>query len=122
MQETPDTSEALACVPTLQLEDIPKQAFSIPTAVSEQQNVTMLQHELFTNDVLYMETALDMRTLPPNLLPLIPLFCRHASTMAITSFASCLIGSCAPLLWNEQDLLPDSLLSAACMRCAACFQ
>lgn len=40
----------------------------------------------------------------------------------ITSFASCLIGSCAPLLWNEQDLLPDGLLSAACMRCAAWFQ
>ncbi len=76
VQETPDTAEALACVPTLKLEDIPKESAKIPTDMSQQQNVTMLQHELFTNDVLYMETALDMRTLPPNLLPLIPLFCR----------------------------------------------
>ncbi|KAK9864580.1 hypothetical protein WJX84_000690 [Apatococcus fuscideae] len=84
-QETPDTAEALACVPTLQLEDIPKEAASIPTDISEQQNVTMLQHELFTNDVLYMETALDMRTLPPNLLPLIPLFCRSLTQMGTQS-------------------------------------
>ena len=76
-------------MPTLQLEDIPKESAKIPTDMSEQQNVTMLQHELFTNDVLYMETALDMRTLPPNLLPLIPLFCR--------------------CVWNAGGVIPSTL-------------
>lgn len=37
---------------------------------------TILSHDLFTNDVLYLDVALDMRPLPRNLLPLVPLFCR----------------------------------------------
>ena len=76
MQETPDTPEALACVPTLQLSDIPKEASSIPTALETSQGVQLLTHELFTNDVLYIEVALDMKPLPAHLLPLMPLFCR----------------------------------------------
>ncbi len=117
VQETPDTAEALACVPTLQLEDIPKEAASIPTDISEQQNVTMLQHELFTNDVLYMETALDMRTLPPNLLPLIPLFCRCAIRSRMESeqphTACCHMLNHCFLRYEAVNRLPSSL---DCMR------
>ena len=76
VQETPDTPEALACVPTLLISDIPKEASTIPTALEESQGVTLLNHDLFTNDILYMEVALDMRPLPTDLLPLMPLFCR----------------------------------------------
>lgn len=76
VQETPDSPEALACVPTLLISDIPKEASSIPTALEESQGVTLLNHDLFTNDILYMEVALDMRPLPAHLLPLMPLFCR----------------------------------------------
>ena len=39
---------------------------------------TLLTHDLFTNDVLYLDIALDMRPLPRDLLPLVPLFCRCA--------------------------------------------
>ncbi len=42
------------------------------------QAVKLLRHDLFTNDVLYLELALDLRPLPPHLLPLLPLFCRCA--------------------------------------------
>ena len=38
----------------------------------------LLRHDIFTNDVLYLELALDLRPLPPHLLPLLPLFCRCA--------------------------------------------
>ena len=76
VQETPDSPEALSCVPTLLISDIPKEASSIPTALEESQGVTLLNHDLFTNDILYMEVALDMRPLPADLLPLMPLFCR----------------------------------------------
>jgi len=47
------------------------------------QDVKLLRHDLFTNDVLYLELALDLRPLPSHLLPLLPLFCRwarHCST------------------------------------------
>ncbi|KAL0031729.1 hypothetical protein WJX79_003426 [Trebouxia sp. C0005] len=80
-QETPDSPEALSCVPTLLISDIPKEASSIPTALEESQGATLLNHDLFTNDILYMEVALDMRPLPADLLPLMPLFCRSLTQM-----------------------------------------
>jgi Zn-dependent M16 (insulinase) family peptidase len=46
------------------------------------QGVKLLRHDLFTNDVLYLELALDLRPLPPKLLPLLPLFCRCAARLA----------------------------------------
>lgn len=149
LQETPDSPEALKCIPGLALSDIPKEASSIPTDIATEQvlanlcrmltyrghpplltlpahsshgqhpiiarlcfcvlvhrvcarsrsstlwyvracmavraesslgcgsqAVQLLRHDLFTNDVLYLELALDLRPLPPHLLPLLPLFCR----------------------------------------------
>lgn len=63
-------------MPSLQLSDIPKLIATIPSAVAEEQGVQLLRHELFTNDVLYVEAALDMHSVPSNLLHLVPLFCR----------------------------------------------
>lgn len=63
-------------MPTLHTSDIPRQVSVIPSAVSQSQGATLLSHELFTNDVLYLEAALDMRPVPAELLPLMPLFCR----------------------------------------------
>lgn len=80
-QETPDPPEALACVPCLQLSDIPTKVTPIPTDVTKQGGATILTHDLFTNDVLYLEAALDMRVVPAPLLPLVPLFCRSLTQM-----------------------------------------
>jgi Zn-dependent M16 (insulinase) family peptidase len=61
----------------LQLSDIPKTISKVPTATSSLSGgATLLTHELFTNDVLYAEAALDLTGLPAGLLPLLPLFCR----------------------------------------------
>lgn len=99
MQETPDTPEALACVPALQLEDIPKQAGTIPNHVSQLNGATLLQHDLFTNDVLYLEAALDLHPVPAHLLPLVPLFSRC---------------TCCT------DIVPTSLPAGSSGLCAAC--
>ncbi|CAG9466039.1 unnamed protein product [Pedinophyceae sp. YPF-701] len=80
-QETPDPPQALACMPSLSLADIPREITSVPTAVSEADGATLLRHDLFTNDVLYMELALDLRGVPAELLPLVPLFCRCLTQM-----------------------------------------
>jgi hypothetical protein len=48
----------------------------VPSAVTDSKGATLLTHDLFTNDVLYAETVLDMTGVPGRLLPLIPLFCR----------------------------------------------
>lgn len=81
MQEKPDTPEALRCVPALSLSDIPKAVTRVPTAASHEHGATILAHDLFTNDVLYMEVALDLKPVPASLLPLIPLFCRSLTQM-----------------------------------------
>lgn len=76
-QATPDSPEALACIPSLQLSDIPKEAATIPTDVSTTAaGATLLTHDLFTNNVLYAEAALPLGRVPARLLPLLPLFCR----------------------------------------------
>lgn len=81
-QETPDAPEALSCVPSLALSDIPKEASTVPTAIDNGANgVTTLAHDLFTNDVLYLDIALDLRPVPADLLPLVPLFCRALTQM-----------------------------------------
>ncbi|KAL4347304.1 hypothetical protein GQ457_17G003170 [Hibiscus cannabinus] len=61
-QETPDPPEALRCVPSLSLHDIPKEPIRIPTEVGDINGVKVLQHDLFTNDVLYTEVVFDVFT------------------------------------------------------------
>lgn len=82
-QETPDSPEALACVPSLALSDIPREASTVPTTTNTTSTtgVTTLAHDLFTNDVLYMDIAFDLRPVPAELLPLVPLFCRALTQM-----------------------------------------
>eukprot|EP00246_Nothoceros_aenigmaticus_P001222 TRINITY_DN11663_c0_g1_i1.p1 TRINITY_DN11663_c0_g1~~TRINITY_DN11663_c0_g1_i1.p1 ORF type:complete len:1083 (+),score=216.91 TRINITY_DN11663_c0_g1_i1:65-3313(+) len=80
-QETPDPPEALKAVPCLSLDDIPKEPVKIPIAVDHLKEATILRHDLFTNDVLYAEIGFDLRTVKPDLLPLVPLFCQSLLEM-----------------------------------------
>ncbi|XP_039019417.1 presequence protease 1, chloroplastic/mitochondrial-like [Hibiscus syriacus] len=80
-QETPDPPEALRCVPSLALHDIPKEPIRIPTEVGDINGVKVLQHDLFTNDVLYTELVFDMSSLKQELLPLVPPFCQSLLEM-----------------------------------------
>ncbi|XP_057450378.1 presequence protease 1, chloroplastic/mitochondrial [Lotus japonicus] len=80
-QETPDPPEALKTVPSLSLQDIPKEPIHVPTEVGDINGVKVLQHDLFTNDVLYTEIVFDMSSLKQELLPLVPLFCQSLLEM-----------------------------------------
>ncbi|XP_073159325.1 presequence protease 1, chloroplastic/mitochondrial-like [Henckelia pumila] len=80
-QETPDPPEALKCVPSLSLQDIPKNPMHIPTEVGDINGIKVLQHDLFTNDVLYAEVVFNMSSLKQELLPLVPLFCQSLLEM-----------------------------------------
>ena len=88
-QETPDAPEALKCIPSLALSDIPKESQKIPSPVrevtfSDDTSVEILSHDMFTNDVVYSEFAFDMSSVPKGLLYLIPLFCRCLTEMGTT--------------------------------------
>ncbi|XP_020237092.1 presequence protease 2, chloroplastic/mitochondrial [Cajanus cajan] len=80
-QETPDPPEALKSVPSLSLQDIPKEPIRVPTEVGDINGVKVLQHDLFTNDVLYTEIVFNMNSLKQELLPLVPLFCQSLLEM-----------------------------------------
>ncbi|XVF67600.1 hypothetical protein PTKIN_Ptkin10aG0134200 [Pterospermum kingtungense] len=80
-QETPDPPQALRTVPSLSLHDIPKETIHVPTEVGDINGVKVLQHDLFTNDVLYTEVVFDMSSLKQELLPLVPLFCQSLLEM-----------------------------------------
>jgi len=81
--------------------------------------VTLLNHDLFTNDILYMEVALDMRPLPADLLPLMPLFCRCSLLMQpefCLSVSMC--GLSARMLHHQEARIASHLL--VLLRALAC--
>ncbi|KAM3377161.1 presequence protease 1, chloroplastic/mitochondrial [Capsicum galapagoense] len=80
-QETPDPPEALKSVPSLSLQDIPREPVLVPTEIGDINGVKVLRHDLFTNDVLYAEVVFNMSSLKQELLPLVPLFCQSLLEM-----------------------------------------
>ncbi|MCI8307254.1 MAG: insulinase family protein [Lachnospiraceae bacterium] len=59
-QETPDSPEALLCIPLLKREDIEKKAPKIYNEKKEISNITVLHHNLFTNGIAYIDLAFDV--------------------------------------------------------------
>ena len=76
LQETSDPPEALATIPTLKLQDLPRENKSIPRDVSELQKTLLLRHDLPTNGIVYLDLGFDLRGLPKTLLPYVTLFGR----------------------------------------------
>jgi Zn-dependent M16 (insulinase) family peptidase len=76
LQETPDPPEALATIPTLALEDLPRRDKVIPIEVTRVADTQVLYHDLATNGVLYLDLGFDLHVLPADLLPYVPLFAR----------------------------------------------
>jgi Zn-dependent M16 (insulinase) family peptidase len=61
-QETPDTAEALASIPSLALSDIPTKISTIHTDIAEHSGATILQTSL--RMTLYLEAGLEMKGVP----------------------------------------------------------
>ena len=75
-QETPDSPELLASLPTLKLSDLEPKIKTIPLEVSAAEGSTTLYHDLFTNGIVYLDLAFDMHVLPAHLLPYADFFAR----------------------------------------------
>lgn len=76
VQETPDSPEALATIPQLKLDDVDKDIKTIPIETEEYNGSKIITHDLFTNDILYLDVGFNLHTLPQELIPYIPLFGR----------------------------------------------
>jgi Zn-dependent M16 (insulinase) family peptidase len=75
-QETPDSPEALATIPSLALEDIEKKNKLIPREIRKLGKTEVVYHDLFTNGIVYLNVGFDLHSLPADLLPFIGLFGR----------------------------------------------
>src|SRR6185437_17060919 len=76
LQETPDSPAALAAIPALTPGDMPRRSQVIPIEVTQLGDTRALYHELFTNGIVYLDLALDLRRLPADLVPYVDLFGR----------------------------------------------
>ena len=74
LQETPDSPDALATIPSLSLADLDKDSKSIPLEILEEGQTKILYHDIFTNGIIYLDVGFDLHTLPQDLLPYVPLF------------------------------------------------
>jgi hypothetical protein len=81
LQETPDPPDALASLPYLRLGDLDRQAKTIPIETNELSGVKSLRHELPTNGIIYLDLGFNLRSLPPDLLPIAGFFGRSLLEM-----------------------------------------
>ena len=80
-QETPDSPEALATIPSLKLSDLDKKIRTIPIEEIEVAGVKTLYHDLFTNGILYLDLGFDLHAVPPVLIPYVGFFGRLLKEM-----------------------------------------
>lgn len=76
LQEQPDAPADLAKLPRLQLSDLDAAIKTVPRQEEQIAGVPVLHHDLFTNGIAYLDIGCDLRVLPQELLPYIPLFGR----------------------------------------------
>ena len=74
LQETPDSPEALATIPRLDLEDLDKETKLVPLEATAENGAQVLYHDLFSNGIVYLDVGFNLHTLPQDLLPYMPLF------------------------------------------------
>ncbi|WBW97275.1 insulinase family protein [Oceanirhabdus sp. W0125-5] len=72
-QLSPDTPEALATIPKLSVSDVDAKAEVIPQEVIKEDDVTLLFHNIFSNNISYVDFLFDVRMMDEELVPYITL-------------------------------------------------
>jgi presequence protease len=73
LQLAPDSAEALAALPSLELEDVPKKTEKYPLEIKSKGDSKILFHDLFTNDIAYTQIGFNTHSVPDEMIPYIPL-------------------------------------------------
>lgn len=81
LQETPDSPEALATIPILSKDDLDPQISILPNQIIKTSPSTILYHDLFTSDILYLDLGFNLKSLPVEFLPYMRLFMRSLLEM-----------------------------------------
>ncbi len=73
LQLTPDSAEALSTLPSLETQDVPKEIEKYPLEIKNQGAAKILFHDLFTNDIAYVQAGFNTRSVPATMIPYISL-------------------------------------------------
>lgn len=73
-QSVPNSPEALASLPRLGRRDLPEVPREIPTTTQEVAGMKVLCQDVFSNGVVYLHAAVDVRDLPSHLWKFLPRF------------------------------------------------
>ncbi|MGO8671101.1 MAG: insulinase family protein [Capsulimonadaceae bacterium] len=85
-QQTPDSEEALATLPRLTAADLDPRIKLTPTEVrAVPAGCTVHYHDLFTNGIVYVDLAFDLKAAPQDLIPYLPLFGRALTQVGTES-------------------------------------
>ncbi len=85
-QSEADSPEAAATIPKLKIEDIPKAVETIPSGNRKLSDVQILDHDIFTNGIAYVDLAFDIAHVPEELQPYLPLLGKIMSGMGAAGF------------------------------------
>ncbi len=85
-QNTPDSPEALKCIPVLERADLNPKAEDYPVSIREIDGTKVIHHEGFTNGIVYMSYFFNMKTLPFDLVPYGSLICELMRFMDTKNF------------------------------------
>ena len=69
-----ETQEDVSCLPTLEIEDIPKD-IRVVTELPGGRESSVFCYDQPTSGIVYVSTASEIRQLPADVLPLVPFFC-----------------------------------------------
>jgi hypothetical protein len=73
-QRARETTEALATLPQLRLDQIPREAETLPGTGRDENGVRVHEHDIFTNGIAYLDILFDISDLPEEMQALLPLF------------------------------------------------
>ena len=76
MQAAPDSAEALAKIPVLKISDLDRKNRLIPVESGRAGGALSFYHDLFTGGIAYLDVGFNLRLLPREHLPYVPLFGR----------------------------------------------
>lgn len=75
-QQTPDNPDDVSKIPTLSLDDVPRQVESIDTRAETIDGVPLYSLDAFTNGIIYVDFAFDIQDITDDLIDVYPFFCR----------------------------------------------
>ncbi len=76
LQTKSDSKEALATLPKLAITDLEKENILIPSHIKVQDGMEVHSHALPTNGIIYLDIGFDLKCVPKELLPYVPMFSR----------------------------------------------